>query len=143
MKRSDNPDAIVQAVDTTIKQEREAVWHNGIGMDTDGVVIKLVNPEARKKAGGGSKYANWAVSFKYQNQSGVTTLLDVIWQTGRTGRMTPVGVLEPIVLGGAQISRVNLNNWSWMQEIGITEIPCQVEIIRSGDVIPKVERVII
>lgn len=133
---------VERLIDGQIRKEREVLWHRGLGMQTDGVVIKLVSPAGRKEAGAGSKLVNWAISFKYQNQSGRTTIRRIEWQTGRTGNLTPVGILDPLTLGGATISRVTLNNWSWMQELGITHLPCEIELIRSGDVIPKVVRVV-
>lgn len=133
---------LIDLIDTNIRKEREIVWHKGLGMQTDGVVIKLVSPDARKEAGVSGKYPAWACCFKFQNLSGTTTLRAVRWQTGRTGVVTPVGELDPVTLGGATITRVSLNNWSWMQEMGITHLPCQVELVRSGDVIPKIIRVV-
>ena len=129
------PKEVVNAIDNQIRKEREIVWLGGLGMQTDGVVIKLVNPSARKEAGVGSKYVNWGVAWKYPSEKKGTILKDVIWQTGRTGNMTPVGILEPINVSGAMIGRVNLNNYSFIKDLGV-EIGDEVLIHRGGEVIP-------
>jgi DNA ligase (NAD+) len=129
------PDKLIEAVDGPIKRVREVVWHKGKGMGTDGVVIKLVDRDLRKQLGVGTKYPAWAVAFKWPEENKGTVLLDVIWQTGRTGNMTPVGLLEPINLSGAIVQRVNLNNLSFIQNLGIT-IGDEVSVKRGGEVIP-------
>jgi DNA ligase (NAD+) len=130
-----SPQEVINLIDKQIRKEREIVWLNGLGMQTDGVVIKLVSPSARKEAGVGSKYVNWGCAWKYPSEKKGTVLKDVIWQTGRTGNMTPVGILEPINVSGAMVSRVNLNNYSFIKDLGI-EIGDEVLIHRGGEVIP-------
>lgn len=117
------------------------LWEDALGMKCDGLVIKVEQHSLRRQLGNGTKAPKWAIAFKIQSMAGVTKLLDVVWQVGRTGALTPVGVLEPINLGGAIVQRVNLNNLSWIREKGL-ELGCLVEVVRSGDVIPKVLRVV-
>lgn len=117
------------------------LWEDALGMKCDGLVIKVEQHFLRRQLGNGTKAPKWAIAFKIQSMAGVTKLLDVVWQVGRTGALTPVGVLEPINLGGAIVQRVNLNNLSWIREKGL-ELGCLVEVVRSGDVIPKVLRVV-
>ncbi len=132
---ANNAEDLIKLIDTSIRKEREAVWHKGLGMQTDGVVIKLMDPAARKEAGVGSKVVNWGCSWKYPSEKKGTVLRDVIWQTGKTGSMTPVGVLDPINVGGAIVQRVNLNNWSFIQDLAI-ELGDEVLLHRGGEVIP-------
>jgi len=66
-----------------------------------------------------------------------TKLLDVVWQTGKSGIVSPVALLEPVIIGEATISRATLHNISYIRELGL-EIGCQVEVIRSGEIIPRV-----
>jgi len=125
-----------------MRQERGVVWH-GLGMLTDGLVIKVDTPSVRESLGQDSKYPNWARAYKFQDSKGETTLLGLEWYCSRNGKLTPVGILEPIVLNGATISKVNLNNITYIQkELGINTLPCKVEVIRSGDVIPIISRVL-
>jgi DNA ligase (NAD+) len=107
----------------------------------DGLVLKVDHWQHRNKLGVGTKFARYQVCFKPQNQTAETTLIGVEWQTGRSGRLSPVGVLEPIVLDGAEISRVSLNNISWVREMGV-RIGSRVRILRSGSVIPKLVEVL-
>lgn len=117
-------------------KERE-YWHSGLGMLTDGIVFKVEDKELRKKLGTGTKFPKHSCCFKFQSLQGVTKLLDVEWSSGRSGVLTPVGILEPINLGGSMISRVNLNNLSFIENLGLS-IGCDVQIVKSGDVIPTV-----
>jgi DNA ligase (NAD+) len=130
-----DPQGVVDAIDNQIRKEREIVWLGGLGMHTDGVVIKLVSPQARKEAGLGTRTPHWGLAWKYPSEKKGTVLKDVVWQTGRTGSLTPVGILDPINIGGAMVSRVNLNNYSFITELGIG-IGDEVLIKRGGEVIP-------
>lgn len=110
-----------------------------IGMD--GVVIKVDSIARRRELGYGSKFANFQVAWKAQNAKTETTLKEVVWQVGRQGRLTPVGIVEPVVLAGATIERVTLNNLTWIREMGL-KIGSRVMLMRSGDVIPKIVEVL-
>jgi DNA ligase (NAD+) len=127
-----------------MQKERELIWHGkGLGMLTDGLVFKVDTPSVRDSLGLNVKSPNWARAYKFQDSKGETTLQGFEWYVSRNGRLTPVGVLDPIVLNGASIARVNLNNITYIEsELGITEVPCRVEVCRSGDVIPIITRVI-
>jgi DNA ligase (NAD+) len=141
MSREEQHRLIVETLENVMK-ERDTLWTTGLGIDTDGIVIKVSDPKLRKKLTDSSKYQGSMRAWKAQSSIGVTTLEDVIWQTGRSGKLTPVGIVKPINLAGAIVSKCNLNNWTWMQEMGVTHLPCQVEILRSGEVIPVLTRVI-
>lgn len=125
----------MEFLDGRLRKERECVWLAGMGMQTDGIVIKIDNPQLRSQLGVGDHYPNWAIAWKYPSEKKGTVLKSVIWQTGRTGVFTPVGILEPINLGGALVQRVNLNNYAFIQELGI-EIGDEVLMSRGGEVIP-------
>ena len=68
-----------------------------------------------------------------------TTLVDVVWQLGKSGVVSPVAILDPIVVGEATVSRATLHNIQYIRDLNL-EIGCQVEIIRSGEIIPRVVR---
>lgn len=128
-------DSLIKLIDGQIRIERETVWTKGLGMQTDGVVIKLSTPAGRKEAGVGSKYVNWGCAWKYPSEKKGTILRDVLWQTGRTGSMTPVGQLDPINVGGAVVRRVTLNNYGFIRELGV-ELGDEILLHRGGEVIP-------
>ena len=69
----------------------------------------------------------------------ITTLLDVIWQLGKSGVVSPVAVLKPVDIGGANVARATLHNIQYIRDLDL-EIGCEVEVIRSGDIIPRVLR---
>lgn len=104
---------------------------------TDGQVYRLSDNGAFFRAGYTEQFPRGAFAWKEEQDSVVTTLLDVVWQTGKTGRVTPVAVLEPINIEGANISRATLNNIAYIEALNL-EIGCQVEVIRSGEIIPKI-----
>lgn len=107
----------------------------------DGLVLKINSWPLREKLGVGSKFANYQTCFKAQNAKTETILKEVVWQVGRQGRLTPVGIVEPVVLAGATIERVTLNNLSWIRDMGL-KLGSRVMLMRSGDVIPKIVEVL-
>lgn len=121
--------------------ERQTVLRDVMSLETDGVVIKVDSHSLRAKLGVGSKYTNYQVCFKPQSARGETYLREVIWQVGRSGKLTPVGVVDPINLAGATITHVTLNNITWIRTIGL-KLNSRISLIRSGDVIPLVEKVL-
>jgi DNA ligase (NAD+) len=126
---------VIPAVDTILAANEKS------DIIADGVVIKVDNHQLRASLGVSSSTTNWQVCFKPQNAKGITYLRQVVWSNGRTGKLTPVGIVDPIVLAGATITRVNLNNITWIRNLGL-KINSKIEIIRSGDVIPVVLGVI-
>lgn len=121
---------------------RDTLWTHGLGLPTDGIVIKVEEQRIREQLGAGVKTVNWGIAYKFPADRAVTTLRDVTWQVGRTGKLTPVAELEPVLVSGVCVSRASLNNWSWMQALGLTHVPCRVAVERGGEVIPKVVEVL-
>jgi DNA ligase (NAD+) len=103
----------------------------------DGVVIKVDSHKLRKELGVESKFTNWMTCFKPQSASGTTYLRDIVWQIGRQGALTPVGICDPVVLAGANVTRATLNNETYIATMGLM-IDCKVKMLRSGDVIPQI-----
>ena len=103
----------------------------------DGVVVKVNDFELREQLGYTDKFPTWAVAFKFDAEQVATTLLDVDWQVGRTGKLTPVGLLEPVELCGATISRATLNNFGDITRKNLHK-NALVFVRRSNDVIPEV-----
>jgi len=109
--------------------------------EADGVTVKLDSFALQAELGFTSKNPRFAIAYKFPAEEKPTRLLEVTFQVGRTGRVTPVGELQPISIGGSTVSRVTLHNESYVQELGL-HIGDMVLIHKSGGVIPEVLRVL-
>lgn len=107
----------------------------------DGVVYRIDSNDRYNDVGYTSKFPRGAFAYKQNAEGVVTTLLDVIWQTGKTGKVSPVAILEPIKIGDATVSRATLNNIAFIEAMDLV-IGCKVKVVRSGEIIPCItERV--
>lgn len=107
----------------------------------DGIVIKLNNILDQKKLGFTARYPKWATAYKFPALEAYTKLKDIKLTVGRTGQVTPNAILEPVILMGSTISKATLHNEEYVLTKDI-RIGDTVSIIKAGDVIPRVERVI-
>ncbi|WP_281950643.1 NAD-dependent DNA ligase LigA [Nitrosophilus kaiyonis] len=107
----------------------------------DGMVIKVNQRELHEKLGYTVKYPRWMVAYKFPAIEKMTTVLDVIPQVGRTGVITPVAVVEPVEIEGVIVERATLHNYSEIEKKDL-RIGDKVIIIRSGDVIPEITKVL-
>lgn len=103
----------------------------------DGAVVKVNDFVLREKMGYTDKFPRWAIAFKFKAEEVITRLLDVDWQVGRTGKITPLALLSPVELCGATIKRATLNNAGDIERKGLC-VGCDVFVRRSNDVIPEV-----
>ncbi len=103
----------------------------------DGVVIKVNNFALRDELGFTDKFPKWAVAYKFDAEQVTTKLLDVDWQVGRTGKLTPIGILDAVELCGATIKRATLNNFGDITRKNLRKNSL-VFVRRSNDVIPEV-----
>ncbi len=124
-------DDVMAAVDEAEKKR------SGLDYLIDGVVIKIDSYAMREQLGFTQKFPRWAVAYKFAADEKTTTLLGVIWQVGRTGKLTPGAVLEPVDIAGVSVSRATLNNHGDILRKGV-KAPCRVFVRRSGDVIPEI-----
>ena len=113
--------------------------HMTNGFPTDGVVYRINDTYDFNAMGHTAKHPRGAFALKEQQDGVVTTLNDVVWQVGKSGVVSPVAILEPVKVGDATISRATLHNLDYIRELNL-EIGCSVEIIRSGEIIPRVVR---
>ncbi|MDR3050599.1 MAG: NAD-dependent DNA ligase LigA [Oscillospiraceae bacterium] len=103
----------------------------------DGAVVKVCDTRTRDVLGYTDKFPRWAVAYKFEAEEVTTTLLDITWQLGRTGKLTPLARLEPVELAGVTVQRATLNNWGDIQRKGV-RIGARVWVRRSNDVIPEI-----
>ena len=104
---------------------------------TDGAVIKLNDAFLREELGYTDKFPRWAIAYKFEAEEVTTLLKEVIWQVGRTGKLTPLALLEPVDLGGATVSRATLNNYGDITRKDV-KIGSRVLVRRSNEVIPEI-----
>ncbi len=135
VERVDGVEAAIEYRDRLL-EEREQ-----LNYEVDGVVVKVDDREKRERLGATSHHPRWAFAYKFPARSGETTLRDVVVQVGRTGRLTPVALLDPVDVGGVTVSRASLHNPEEIARLGVG-IGDRVRVERAGDVIPQVAEVI-
>jgi DNA ligase (NAD+) len=112
-----------------------------LNYDIDGVIAKVNDFEKREVLGKTSAHPRWAFAYKFPAKTGTTTVQDIAVQVGRTGKLTPVALLEPIDVKEVTISRASLHNEKQAQKLGISP-GAKVKVERAGDVIPQVQEVV-
>lgn len=103
----------------------------------DGMVIKVNEYDVREKIGYTEKFPKWAIAYKFEAQELTSIVKDIIWQVGRTGKLTPVCIIEPIELAGATVTRATLNNYDDIIRKDVA-IGSRVFVRRSNEVIPEI-----
>jgi DNA ligase (NAD+) len=121
--------------------ERAAAERSGLDYDIDGLVIKVNELEARELLGFTGHHPRWALAFKFEAPEAETRVVRIEIQVGRTGRITPVARVEPVLLSGSTIANATLHNQDTIDLLELAEGDT-VSISKRGDVIPAVERVV-
>lgn len=106
-------------------------------VETDGIVIKVNNIAQQSELGFTAKNPRWAISYKFKAESAVTTLNDITYQVGRTGAITPVAELEPVLLAGTTVKRASLHNANEIERLDV-RIGDSVNVEKGGEIIPKI-----
>ena len=130
---------------SNIKEVKDYINHweekrDTLDVETDGIVIKVNNLDYQKILGNTAKSPRWAIAYKYKTESKKTKVLDIQFQVGRTGAITPVALLEPVELGGSIVKRASLHNSNEIDRLDI-RINDRVFIEKGGEIIPKITRV--
>lgn len=117
--------------------EENVELRNSLKYDIDGIVIALNDIKTRRLLGNTIKFPKWAIAYKFEAELTTTKLLSVEWNVGRSGRVTPTAILEPVELGGVTVKRATLNNMDDIRRKDV-KIGSDVYIRRSNDVIPEI-----
>lgn len=136
--------------DYRVCQTKEEVWEaicaigenrGNLGYDIDGAVVKINSLSDRKALGATSKVPRWAVAYKYPPEEKESVVKEIELSVGRTGRITPTAIFEPVRLCGTSVSRATLHNQDFIDELDI-RIGDTIQVYKSGEIIPKVRKVI-
>ena len=130
-------DSIEQVIEHA---ERWSGERNTLDFQTDGLVVKVDDLNQRERLGSRSKSPRWTIAFKYEAEQAVTKLLGINVQVGKTGKITPVADLEPVVLAGTTVKRATLHNADELARKDI-RIGDTVVVQKAGEIIPQVVRV--
>ena len=117
--------------------EEIEIGRKKIDVLTDGAVIKVNETALREKLGYTDKFPRWAMAYKFEAEEVETTLKKVEWQVGRTGKLTPLGIVDPVDIGGATVRKATLNNYGDILRKKV-KIGSTVLIRRSNEVIPEI-----
>jgi len=112
-----------------------------LAYEIDGIVVKVDRTALQDELGFTGRAPRWAIAYKYAARAGITKLEDIRVQVGRTGKLTPVAMLAPVLIGGTTVRNATLHNMDEIERLGV-KIGDWVQVERGGDVIPKVAKVI-
>ncbi len=131
LKKCRGIEEVVLAIEEIDKTRKE------LDILTDGAVVKLNNFALREELGATDKFPRWAMAYKFEAEEVTTIVRDVVWQVGRTGKLTPLGIVDPVELSGATVKKATLNNYGDLLRKGV-KINSRVLIRRSNEVIPEI-----
>jgi DNA ligase (NAD+) len=140
---STSPDSIVAHDFPTIEQycNKWEAQRYVIAYDIDGIVVKVNSFSLQQSLGFTNKSPKWAIAYKFKPEVKETKLLDVQYQVGRTGAITPVASLEPVYISGSTVSRCTLHNEEEIKRLDL-HLGDTVKVIKSGEIIPKIIEVV-
>ena len=129
---------IYKGIEGVIKHVHDfELERDNLGYEIDGMVIKVNDLKLQDELGMTSHHPRWAIAFKFKARQGTSKLLDVTFQVGRTGAVTPVAKIEPVQVGGVTVSSISIHNEEYIKEKDLM-LGNTILIERSGDVIPQI-----
>ena len=131
IKACENIEEVIAEIEKLEKERHE------LDVLTDGVVIKVNEIRTRQVLGSTMRFPRWAMAYKFEAEEVTTQLLDVQWNVGRTGKVTPIAILEPVEIAGATVRRATLNNYDDILRKRVA-IGSRVLVRRSNEVIPEI-----
>jgi DNA ligase (NAD+) len=132
----------VKNIDEVVKFIADAEkLRDTLGYEIDGVVVKVDATAQQRRLGFTGKAPRWAIAYKFAARAGITKLEGVLFQVGRTGKLTPVAALAPVAIGGTTVTRATLHNADEIARLGV-RVGDYVQVERGGDVIPKIVEVV-
>jgi DNA ligase (NAD+) len=133
---------LVDSIEAAIDYRHEMLdRRDDLDYEIDGVVLKVNDREHCETLGTTARHYRWAYAYKFPPRTEKTTISDIVVQVGRTGRLTPVALLDPVDVGGVTISRASLHNQAEIEAMDVN-IGDEVRVERAGDVIPYVAEVV-
>jgi DNA ligase (NAD+) len=138
-----NPHAILRDdIESVIERCDEWEKRRGdLDCDTDGMVVKVNSLDQQSRLGRTAKSPRWGIAYKFPAQTAMTKVDDIVVQVGRTGKLTPVAVLEPVLVSGSTVSRATLHNEDEVERLDV-RVGDTVAVEKGGEVIPKVVKVV-
>ncbi|MCX2745223.1 NAD-dependent DNA ligase LigA [Mangrovivirga sp. M17] len=140
-KESDNMIRKVNSIDEIM--EFVDYWdseRNKLNFEIDGIVIKVNNYDIQSELGSTAKSPRWAIAYKFKAEQVTTELKNIVYQVGRTGAVTPVAVLDPVLLAGTTVKRASLHNSDQIEKLDV-RIGDTVKVEKGGEIIPKIVEV--
>jgi len=129
---------VVKGINGVIKYIEEfEEKRDGLPYEIDGMVVKVNDLQLQERLGMTSHHPRWAIAFKFKARQGTSKLLSVEFQVGRTGAVTPVAKIEPVMVGGVTVSSISIHNEEYIKEKDLM-LGDTILIERSGDVIPQI-----
>ncbi|WP_313692625.1 NAD-dependent DNA ligase LigA [Halorarum halobium] len=141
LKTNDRVELVGDVEDAVEYRNRLLEEREDLNYEIDGVVIKVNDLALCEELGTTARSYRWAFAYKFPARAEVTTITDVVVQVGRTGRLTPVALLDPVDVGGVTVSRATLHNPDEIDRLGVN-VGDRVRVKRAGDVIPQVAEVV-
>lgn len=122
-------------------REIERDISDSVNYQIDGVIFEILNDKVKEYMGETEHHPNWAIALKPEDKKYYSTIAEIKWQTGRTGKVTPVVIIEPVIIDGVEVRRATAHNAKNVLDMGLRP-NVKIELIRSGSVIPYIVRTI-
>jgi len=141
LKVNDRTEVVEDIEDAIEYRDRLVEQRDDLDYEVDGVVITVNDRDQCERLGATSRFPRWTFAYKLPPRTEETTVREIVVQVGRTGRLTPVALLDPVDVGGVTVSRASLHNPDQIEELDVG-VGDRVRVLRAGDVIPYVDEVV-